>query len=76
MKSKSEVEPDLDTVAPAAEAPESTADVDDDHAAPGTLYEQMKHLIGVVSSDCTDGSERVSEYFTEGMLQKRREGRL
>ena len=79
IESTGEVHADVDAAADLdaapVEAPASDVDADEE-VAPGTLYERMKHLIGVVSSDCTDGSERVSEYFAEGMLQKHREGRL
>ena len=56
-----------------AQEPEVAATED---AAPRSLYDRMKHLIGTVSLDCTDLAERHSEYFAEGMLEKYREGRL
>lgn len=45
-------------------------------AAPRTLYDLIKHRVGNFSSDYTDLAERHSDYFMEGLLEKRRMGTL
>ena len=45
-------------------------------AAPRSLYDMIKHRVGNFSFDYTDLAERHSEYFAEGMLEKRRTGTL
>jgi hypothetical protein len=56
-----------------AQEPEVAAGED---AAPRTLYDMIKHRVGNFSSGYTDLAERHSEYFTEGLLEKRRMGTL
>jgi hypothetical protein len=41
-----------------------------------TLADRMKGKIGRISSGRTDLSERVSELFAEGLMEKRRTGHL
>ena len=47
-----------------------------ENGAPRTLYDLIKHRVGNFSFDCTDLAERHSEYFAEGVLEKRRMGTL
>ncbi len=41
-----------------------------------SLYERIKDLIGSVHGLPADGSERVSEYFHDDLIEKKRQGRL
>ena len=59
---------------PASGAGESSGN--DASAPPKTLAERMAGRIGRISSGRTDGSERVSEIFLEGLLEKKRTGHL
>ena len=56
-----------------AQQPEAVATED---TAPRSLYDLIKHRVGTCSLGYTDLAERHSEYFMEGMLEKRRQGRL
>lgn len=60
---------------PESTTPGARPDENDDNPE-GTLADEFKGLIGVVSLEETDLSERTGELFAEGMLEKYRSGRL
>ena len=50
-----------------------------DNGAPteeSSLYDRIKDIIGSVHGLPPDGSTRVSEYFYDDLLEKKRQGRL
>jgi hypothetical protein len=61
---------------PVASSASADATTDANHRPPRSLADLFEGLIGVVSLDVTDLSERTGELFGEGMVQKHREGCL